>query len=140
MKSFLVIASVTMFCSTLPIIARADLSKDYQDGSHYVEYSSRHPRRIYATRSGNVYMIDPAACGGGWHGKIGVISADSGYTHPGYCSRESVTNSSSFITTIKPLKLDWSEIELYKCASDTPFSEICVSPITKTVLRSIPNK
>ena len=137
MKSFLMIGSAAIFCSTLPIIARADLSKDYQDGSHYVEYSSSHPRRIYATRSGHVYMIDPAACGGGWHGKIGVISADSGYTHPGYCSRESVTNSSSFITTIKPLKLDWSEIEIYKCASDTPFSEICVSPITKTVLRSI---
>ena len=140
MKSFLMIGSAAIFCSTLPIIARADLSKDYRDGSHYVEYSSSHPRRIYATRSGHVYMIDPAACGGGWHGKIGVISADSGYTHPGYCSRESVTNSSSFITTIKPLKLDWSEIEIYKCASDTPFSEICISPITKTVLRSITKK
>ena len=140
MKSFLVIASAAVFCSTLLSIARADLSKDYEEGRHYVEYSSRHPNRIYATRSGDVYMIEPVACGGGWHGKIGVISADSCYSHPGYFSKESVTNGSSFITTIKPVKLNWSEIELYKCASETPFSETCVGPIVKTVLRSIKKK
>ena len=124
--------------STPPV--NADLSVQYDEGHHHIEYYAKHPNRIYATRNGDVYMIDPVACGGGWHGKIGVISANSGYSHPGYCFKDSITMKSSFITTVKPLKLDWSELSYYRCAAESPFSEACIAPISKTILKSIPRK
>ena len=118
----------------MPMAARSDLSIQYENERYFIEYSTEKPARIYASRSGTVYMIDPEACGGSWHKKIGVISATSGYNHPGYCSKNYVTVATSFITTIKALKEDWSEISLYKCPSRTPYEDTCIGPITKTIL------
>lgn len=129
-------AAVAGLLIATPMAAKADLSTQYEEKRHYIEYSSKKPTRIYATRNGTVYMIDPEACGGRWQGKIGVISATSGYSHPGYCAKNNVTVATSFITTIKALKQDWSEISLYRCASYSPYEDTCISPITKTLLSS----
>ena len=118
----------------MPMAARSDLSIQYEENRYYIEYSTEKPTRIYASKNGTIYMIDPEACGGRWHKKIGVISATSGYSHPGYCTKNHVTVAMSFITTIKALKQDWSELSLYRCPSSSPYEDTCIGPITKTIL------
>ena len=118
----------------MPMAARSDLSIQYEGNRYYIEYSTGKPTRIYPGRNGTIYMIDPEACGGRWHKKIGVISATSGYIHPGYCSKNDVTVATRFISTIKALKEDWSELSLYKSPSRTPFEDTCIGPTTKTIL------
>ena len=118
----------------MPMAARSDLSIQYEENRYYIEYSTGEPTRIYASKNGTLYMIDPEACGGKWHKKIGVISATSGYSHPGYCTKNNVTVATSFITTIKALNQDWSELSLYRCPSRSPYEDTCIGPITKTIL------
>ena len=130
-KTFAVIAGLLI---AMPMAARSDLSIQYEENRYYIEYSTEKPTRIYATKNGTIYMIDPEACGGRWHKKIGVISATSGYSHPGYCNKNDVTVATSFITTIKALKQDWSELSLYRCPSRSPYEDTCIGPITKTIL------
>ena len=132
MKTFCAVVAGLLIA--VPMAARSDLSIQYEEERYFIEYSTEKSTRIYASRSGTIYMIDPEACGGRWHKKIGVISATSGYSHPGYCSKNDVTVATSFITTIKALKEDWSELSLYRCPSRTPYEDTCIGPITKTIL------
>jgi len=130
-KTFAVVSGLLI---AMPMAARSDLSIQYEENRYYIEYSTEKPTRIYASKNGTIYMIDPEACGGRWHKKIGVISATSGYSHPGYCTKNHVTVAMSFITTIKALKQDWSELSLYRCPSSSPYEDTCIGPITKTIL------
>ena len=130
-KTFAVVSGLLI---AMPMAARSDLSIQYEENRYYIEYSTEKPTRIYASKNGTVYMIDPEACGGRWHKKIGVISATSDYSHPGYCSKNNVTVAASFITTIKALTKDWSKLSLYRCPSSSPYRGICIGPITKTIL------
>lgn len=138
MKTFCAVVAGLLIA--VPMAARSDLSIQYEQERYFIEYSTEKSTRIYASRSGTIYMIDPEACGGRWHKKIGVISATSGYSHPGYCSKNDVTVATSFITTIKALKEDWSELSLYRCPSRTPYEDICIGPITKTILSRLSRK
>ena len=130
-KTFVVVSGLLI---AMPMAARSDLSIQYEENRYYIEYSTEKPTRIYASKNGTIYMIDPEACGGRWHKKIGVISATSGYSHPGYCTKNHVTVATSYITTIKALKQDWSELSLYRCPSSSPYEDTCIGPITKTIL------
>ena len=130
-KTFAVVIGLLI---SMPMAARSDLSLQYEENRYYIEYSAEKPTRIYASKNGTVYMIDPEACGGTWHKKIGVISATSGYSHPGYCSKNHVTVASSFVTTIKAFTKDWSELSLYRCPSRSLYDDTCIGPITKTIL------
>ena len=130
-KTFAVVSGLLI---AMPMAARSDLSIQYEENRYYIEYSTEKPTRIYASKNGTIYMIDPEACGGRWHKKIVVISATSGYSHPGYCTKNHVTVAMSFITTIKALKQDWSELSLYRCPSSSPYEDTCIGPITKTIL------
>ena len=130
-KTFAAVAGLLI---AMPMAARSDLSIQYEENRYYLEYSTGKSTRIYASKNGTIYMIDPEACGGKWHKKIGVISATSGYSHPGYCTKDNVTVATSFITTIKALKQDWSELSLYRCPSRSPYKDTCIGPITKTIL------
>ena len=130
-KTFVVVSGLLI---AMPMAARSDLSIQYEENRYYIEYSTEKPTRIYASKNGTIYMIDPEACGGRWHKKIGVISATSGYSHPGYCTKNHVTVATSYITTIKALKQDWSELSLYRCPSKSPYEDTCIGPITKTIL------
>ena len=129
--TFAVVAGIFI---AMPMAARSDLSIQYEENRYYIEYSTEKPTRIYASKNGTIYMIDPEACGGRWHKKIGVISATSGYSHPGYCTKNNVTVATSFITTIKALKQDWSELSLYRCPSRSLYADTCIGPITKMIL------
>ena len=129
--TFAVVAGIFI---AMPMAARSDLSIQYEENRYYIEYSTEKPTRIYASKNGTIYMIDPEACGGRWHKKIGVISATSGYSHPGYCTKNDITVATSFITTIKALKQDWSELSLYRCPSRSSYEDTCIGPITKIIL------
>ena len=135
--TFAVVAGIFI---AMPMAARSDLSIQYEENRYYIEYSTEKPTRIYASKNGTIYMIDPEACGGRWHKKIGVISATSGYSHPGYCTKNDITVATSFITTIKALKQDWSELSLYRCPSRSSYEDTCIGPITKIILSRFSKK